>query len=88
MTEIHSTAIVNPRAELAENVRIGPYCVIGEHVRIGRGTEIESHVVIEGHTQLGERNKIFPFVSIGSPPQDVGYRGEDTRVADRQRQPC
>jgi len=81
LTEIHSTAIVNPRAELAENVRIGPYCVIGEHVRIGRDTEIESHVVIEGHTQLGERNKIFPFVSIGSPPQDVGYRGEDTRVA-------
>jgi UDP-N-acetylglucosamine acyltransferase len=81
MREIHSTAIVNPRAELAQDVRIGPYCVIGEHVRIGRDTEIESHVVIDGHTQLGERNKIFPFVSIGSPPQDVGYRGEDTRVA-------
>ena len=81
MTEIHSTAIVNPRAELAENVRIGPYCVIGEHVRIGRDTEIQSHVVIEGYTELGERNKIFPFVSIGSPPQDVGYRGEDSRVA-------
>jgi UDP-N-acetylglucosamine acyltransferase len=81
MTEIHATAIVNPRAELAENVRIGPYCVIGEHVRIGRDTEIESHVVIEGHTQLGERNRIFPFVSIGSPPQDVGYGGEDTRVS-------
>ena len=80
MPEIHPTAIVDPGAELAENVRVGPYCVIGGHVRIGRDTEIRSHVVIEGHTQLGERNKIFPFVSIGSPPQDVGYRGEDTRV--------
>jgi UDP-N-acetylglucosamine acyltransferase len=80
MTQIHPTAIVSLRAELAEEVRIGPYSVIGEHVRIGRGTEVESHVVIEGHTQLGERNKIYPFVSLGSPPQDVGYRGEDTRV--------
>ncbi len=80
MTEIHPTAIVSPHAELAEKVKIGPYCIIGDHVKIGRETEIKSHVVLEGHTQVGERNQIFPFVSIGSPPQDVGYRGEETRV--------
>ncbi len=81
MTDIHPTAIVSPYAEVAEKVTIGPYCVIGDGVSIGRGTEIASHVVIEGHTQLGERNRIFPFVSIGSPPQDVGYKGEETRVS-------
>lgn len=81
MTKIHPTALVSPRAEVAETATIGPYCVIGDHVRIGRETKIESHVVIGGHTELGERNTVFPFVSIGSPPQDVGYKGEDTRVS-------
>jgi len=78
--EIHPSAIVDPHAELDQDVKIGPYCVIGAHVKIGRGTVIKSHVVIEGHTQVGERNTIHPFVSIGAPPQDIGYKGEDTRV--------
>ena len=78
--EIHPSAVVSPHAELATGVRIGPYSVIGDHVTIGKDTNIGSHVVIDGHTQLGERNRIYPFVSIGSPPQDIGYRGEDTRV--------
>jgi UDP-N-acetylglucosamine acyltransferase len=80
MTQIHPTAIVSPKAELAEGVKIGAYSIIGEHVAIGKDTEIGSHVVIEGHTRLGERNRISPFTSIGSPPQDIGYRGEDTEV--------
>ena len=78
--EIHPTAVVSPGAELATGVCIGPYASIGEGVRIGRDTVIGSHVSIEGNTVLGERNRISPFVSIGSPPQDVGYKGEDTRV--------
>ncbi|MBW1997185.1 MAG: acyl-ACP--UDP-N-acetylglucosamine O-acyltransferase [Deltaproteobacteria bacterium] len=78
--EIHPSAVVSPRAELGEGVRIGPYSVIGDNVKIGRETTIASHVVIDGHTTLGERNRIYPFVTIGSPPQDVGYRGEDTRL--------
>jgi UDP-N-acetylglucosamine acyltransferase len=78
--EIHPSAVVSPHAELATGVRIGPYSVIGDYVAIGKDTNIGSHVVIDGHTQLGERNRIYPFVSIGSPPQDIGYRGEDTRV--------
>jgi UDP-N-acetylglucosamine acyltransferase len=78
--DIHPTAVVSPKARLAEEAKIGPYCVIGEHVSVGRGTTLLSHVVIEGHTSIGERNTVYPFVSIGSPPQDIGYRGEDTRV--------
>jgi UDP-N-acetylglucosamine acyltransferase len=80
MPEIHPTAVVSPRAELAEGVKIGPYSIIGDHVRIRRDTTLESHVVIEGHTEIGERNRIHPFVSIGSSPQDLGYKGEETRV--------
>jgi len=78
--KIHPTAVVSPRAEIAEEAEIGPYSVIGEHVSIGRSTIIGSHVIIEGNTRIGERNRIFPFVTLGTPPQDTGYRGEDTRL--------
>ena len=78
--DIHPTAVVSPNARLAEGVKIGPYCVIGDHVTVGRDTTLLSHVVIEGHTLIGDRNMVYPFVSIGSPPQDIGYRGEETRV--------
>ena len=77
---IHPTAVISPSAELAEGVEVGPYSVIGAHVSVGSGTIIDSHVVIEGHTQVGERNRIYPFVTLGTPPQDIGYRGEDTRL--------
>jgi UDP-N-acetylglucosamine acyltransferase len=80
MPEVHPAAVVSSRAELAEGVKIGPYSVIGDHVRIGRDTILESHVVIHGHTEIGEKNRIYPFVSIGSPPQDLGYKEEETRV--------
>jgi UDP-N-acetylglucosamine acyltransferase len=80
MMEIHSTAVVGPGAELAAGVIIGPYACIGGNVKIGKGTVIGPHVSIEGHTEIGEGNRISPFASIGSPPQDVGYRGEETRV--------
>jgi UDP-N-acetylglucosamine acyltransferase len=76
--KIHQTAIVHPNARLAEGVEIGPYSVIGEHVAIGKNTKIGSHVLIEGWTTIGERNHIFPFSSIGTPPQDIGYRDEET----------
>jgi UDP-N-acetylglucosamine acyltransferase len=80
MPEVHPTAVVSPRARLAEGVTIGPYSIVGDDVTIGCDTTLESHVVIEGHTEIGERNRIYPFVSIGSPPQDTGYKGEETRV--------
>jgi UDP-N-acetylglucosamine acyltransferase len=77
---IHSTAIVHPKAQIAEGVEIGPYSVIGEHVSIGKDTKIASHVLIEGWTTIGERNEIYSFSSIGTPPQDTGYKGQETSV--------
>ncbi len=78
--EIHPTAVVHSRAEIAPGVKIGPYSVIGEHVRIGPDTSIDSHVVIDGWTEIGARCRIFPFVSIGAAPQHMRYAGEPTRV--------
>jgi UDP-N-acetylglucosamine acyltransferase len=75
---IHPTAIVHPRAKISEGVEIGPYAVIGEQVSIGTGTKIAAHVVIEGWTTIGERNHIHSFSSIGAPPQDIGYKDEET----------
>ncbi len=82
---IHPTAIVHPRAELGKDVSIGPYSVIGEKVVIGDGCEIASHVIIEGNTTIGSRTLIAQFASIGAPPQDLSYRGEDTRVVIGQK---
>lgn len=75
---IHPTAVVHPNARIAEGVEIGPYTVIGEQVSIGKDTKIASHVLIEGWTTIGERNKIFSFSSIGTPPQDIGYKNEES----------
>lgn len=77
---IHPTAVIHPRAQIAEDVEIGAYAVIGEHVKIGRGCRIASHVLIEGWTTIGERNQILSFSSIGTPPQDIGYRNEETEL--------
>jgi len=77
---IHASAIVSDKAELAEGVQIGPFCVVDEHVRIGAGTQLLSHVVITGHTTIGENNKFFPFSSIGHQPQDLKYHGEPSEV--------
>ena len=75
---IHSTAIIDPSAIIADDVSIGPYSVIGPDVEIGQGCEIESHVVIKGPTKIGSGNKIYQFSSIGEQPQDKKYAGEDT----------
>ncbi len=61
-------------------MRVGPFCVVGPEVRLGRGTVLDSHVVIDGDTRIGERNRFFPFSSIGLVPQDLKYRGEASRV--------
>ncbi len=77
---IHPSAIVHPGARLAPDVSVGPYAVIGEHVELGAGTWIGPHVVIEGRVRIGRRNRVFQFASIGGPPQDKKYGGEDTAV--------
>ena len=77
---IHPTALIDPRAELASDVEIGPYSVIGADVTIGAGTVVASHVVIDGHTTIGARNRIAAFNAIGGTPQDKKYAGEPTRL--------
>lgn len=74
-TEIHPTAMVDPRAEVGADCVVGPYCVIGPHVRLGEGCRLHSHVVIDGHTTLGPRCEVFPFASLGKRSQDLKYRG-------------
>jgi len=78
---IHSTAIIDSGAELAADVRVGPYAVIGPDVVVGAGTEIGSHVVINGPTRIGRENRFFQFASIGEAPQDKKYAGEPPRLA-------
>lgn len=78
--EIHPTALVAEGAELADGVSVGPFCVVGPKVRLGRGTKLHSHVVIEGSTELGENNQVYPFAVLGGPPQHTAYKGEDTRL--------
>src|SRR5215469_6830884 len=80
MPVIHRTAIVEPGATLAEDVKIGPFCVVGPHVVLGAGVELISHVAVAGHTTVGEGTRIFPFASIGHAPQDLKYRGEPSRL--------
>ncbi len=80
MAEIHSSAVIDPRAELADDVIVGPYCVVEGPVRIGSGTRLKSHVVVEGDTVIGERNTIFPFTTIGVVPQDLKFHGEEVRT--------
>jgi UDP-N-acetylglucosamine acyltransferase len=73
---IHSTAIVDLKAEIDSTASIGPYTVIGPNVRVGSGTTIGAHCVIEGHTTIGRDNRIFQFNSLGAIPQDKKYAGE------------
>ena len=71
---------IDPRAEIADDVEIGPFCVVGPHVRIGRGTRLENNVTLMGRVTLGRDNHLFPGVVIGGHPQDISYRGTDTQV--------
>ncbi len=77
---IHSTAVIHPGAQLHPTVRVGPYAVIGEHVKIGAGTAIGAHVIIDGCTEVGDRNEIFPGAALGLEPQDLKYDGSVSQV--------
>ncbi|MEM9015582.1 MAG: acyl-ACP--UDP-N-acetylglucosamine O-acyltransferase [Verrucomicrobiota bacterium] len=77
-SEIHPTAIVDPGAEIGDDVVIGPYCVIEKEVRIGNGCRFQNHVTVAGPTTIGENNTFFPFGSIGQRTQDLKYEGEPT----------
>jgi len=78
--QIHSSAIVSPKAQLADDVVLGPQVTIDEHVTIGPGTTIKTGSIITGHTTMGAGNVIGPYAILGTPPQDIGYRNEATRL--------
>jgi UDP-N-acetylglucosamine acyltransferase len=80
VAQIHPTAIVDPRAQLADDVEIGPFCTVGPNVSIAAGSRLISHVVIDGGTTVGRRNTFYPFASIGLAPQDKKYADEPTRL--------
>lgn len=80
MARIHPSALVDPAAQLADDVEVGAYSVIGPDVVIGAGTVLGPHVVVQGHTTIGRGNRFFPFASIGGAPQDKKYADEPTRL--------
>jgi UDP-N-acetylglucosamine acyltransferase len=80
MAQVHPTAIVDPKADLAADVTVGAYTLIGPEVAIGDGTTVGPHVVIEGRTRIGSNNRIWQFASLGAAPQDKKYAGEPTEL--------
>jgi UDP-N-acetylglucosamine acyltransferase len=80
MSKIHPQALVDPSAELADDVEVGAFSLVGPKVKIGEGSWIGPHVVVTGRTTIGRNNRIFQFASIGEEPQDKKYAGEDTEL--------
>src|SRR5271170_3262702 len=77
---IHPTAVVEDGARLGAGVEVGPFCHIGPQATLGDGVRLVSHVSLAGDTTVGARKAIYPFASIGHPPQDLKYRGEPVRL--------
>ena len=84
---IHSTAIVDSGARVAESAQIGPYCIVGANVEIGARTELKAHVFLEGPLTIGADNVFFPYSTIGVAAQDLKYHGErsETRIGNRNK---
>ena len=80
MTTIHPQALVDSKAELAEDVQVGPFAIIGPEVKIGAGTVVGPHAILKGPTTVGMRNRIFQFASVGEDCQDKKYKGERTEL--------
>lgn len=80
MANIHPTAIVESGASIGTDVVIGPYCCVGANVQLGDRVRLESHVVVTGRTKIGADTRVYPFASIGHPPQDLKYKGEPSTL--------
>ncbi len=78
--DIHSTAVVDPKAQIGADVVIGPYCVVGPNVELGDKIHLIAHVVVDGRTKIGAETVIYPFASIGQRPQDLKYHGEESTL--------
>ena len=77
---IHNSSVVDKKAKIQRNVKIGPFCFVGPDVELQEGVELISNVHIEGNTKIGRGTKVFPFASIGTIPQDLKYNGESNSV--------
>ncbi|MGA9670112.1 MAG: acyl-ACP--UDP-N-acetylglucosamine O-acyltransferase [Terracidiphilus sp.] len=77
---VHPSSVIAPGALVPESCTVGPFCTIGPQVVLGENCNLISHVVLDGHTRIGNRNIIYPFTSIGVPPQDLKYSGEPTET--------
>ena len=77
---IHPLAVVQPGAELGEDVVVGPFCVVGPNVRLGDRVTLRSHVSVEGHTVLGAGCEVWPFANVGGKTQDLKYKGGAPRL--------
>ena len=73
---IHKSSVIDSKAKIGKNVKVGPFCLVGPNVQLDEGVEIISNVHIEGNTKIGKQTKIYPFASIGTAPQDLKYKGE------------
>jgi len=80
MPDIHPLAFVDPKAVLADDVRVGPFCSVGPKVVLGSGTRLMSHVAVMGRTTLGENNTVWPNAVLGGDPQDLKFQGEDSQL--------
>jgi len=80
MPNIHPSAIVDPKATVADSAIIGPFCTVGPEVILGEGVELVSHVAVDGITKIGDKTKVYPFASLGSQPQDLKFHGERTEL--------
>ena len=77
---IHSSSVIDKKANIGKNVKIGPFCYIGPNVELQQDVELISNVHIEGNTKIGKGTKVFPFASIGTMPQDLKFKGESNSV--------
>ena len=78
---IHNSSVIDPKAKISKNVKVGPFCYIGPNVQIDEGVDLVSNVHIEGNTVIGKGTKIFPFASIGTQPQDLKYENETNSLS-------
>ncbi|WP_029014744.1 acyl-ACP--UDP-N-acetylglucosamine O-acyltransferase [Niveispirillum irakense] len=79
-SNIHPSSIIDPAARIGEGVTIGPFCVVGPDVVLGDNVRLVSHVSVEGRTRIGSGTVVYPFASLGHPPQDLKYKGEPSEL--------
>ena len=78
--QVHPSSYISDNVKLASNVKIGPYCYLNGNINIGDNTELKSHIIISGDTQIGKNNTFYPFSNIGCDPQDLKFKGEDSKL--------